>query len=204
LSEQQQQSSTEPKEYSVIELDNAVQNGQITQQQRDQIFATQIERKTRATAREEAVQIVQAETQTNALDSKLKAYADVEPAIMDEKSAVRQRIAAEFQELVANGHDPKSLATEYAAVRAVMGPIERVKARKEGRLVAPDYFGDTASGQRLSPAQRREEDQWAKLPQRQRQHYETMITKGVYANRAACIAEMNWKRGGKSDNRGTA
>lgn len=196
--------TNEPREYSLPELDQAVATGSITQTQRDQIWTQQIERKALKAAESTAQRIVETETHNNALDGELKQYATMVPEIMKDGSPARQRIKGEFDYLVSRGHDPNSLATELAAVRAAMGPIERVRQYKEGRRMGPDYFGDTQGGQRLSPQQARQEDQWSKLPAAQRQHYETLIFKGIYRDKAAALAEVNWKRSGPPGTRGRA
>lgn len=193
----------EPKVYSVIELDNAVAAGSITQQQRDQIFAKQVNDEAIRNATAVAVDVVETQTRDNELDSELKQYASLVPDVMNDNSPTRQRIGHEFEYLVSKGA-PRNLSTELAAVRAVMGSLDRIRAHQSGRRVAPTPFGDTTGGSRMSPQERREADAFDRLSPKQRDYYQTMINKGVYANRSAVLSELNWRRGSNTNQRGRA
>ena len=201
MTDQTTQPQAEPREYSLTELDNAVAAGQITQTQRDQYMVNQ----TRAAAVKEATaaarQVVETETRTNSLDSQLKAYANIAPDLMADGSPTRQRVASEYDYLVSQGAPP-NLTTELAAVRSVMGPIERARAYKEGKRLGADGYQDS-SGQANTPQARREADAWSRIDPQKRAYYENQINKGLYANRGAVLAEMNWRRGG-DNKRGTA
>lgn len=199
MTEQTQQDNTQ-REYSVVELDNAVAAGQITQAQRDQIFATQIERKAMTQAQQAAHQIIETTTRENTLDTQLQQYAQVAPDVAREGSPLRQRVAQEFEFLVQNGA-PRDLTTELAAVRAVMGPLERAKQYAQGRRLGPDAGRDSYGGS-MSPMERRAADAFDRLDPVKQQYYQKLINQGVYADKKAVISELNWKRGG--NNRGRA
>lgn len=199
MTEQTQQDNTQ-REYSVVELDNAVAAGQITQAQRDQIFATQIERKAMTQAQQAAHQIIETTTRENTLDTQLQQYAQVAPDVTREGSPLRQRVAQEFEFLVQNGA-PRDLTTELAAVRAVMGPLERAKQYAQGRRLGPDAGRDSYGGS-MSPMERRAADAFDRLDPVKQQYYQKLINQGVYADKKAVISELNWKRGG--NNRGRA
>lgn len=190
-----------PREYSVSELDQAVAANQITMQQRDQIFAQQIENKARATARAEASQIIETTTRENSLDSELQQYATVSRELTQDGSPLRQRVASEFEYLVQRGA-PRDLSTELAAVRAVMGPIERARSYAQGRTRGADASQDSYGSRSMSPRERRVEDQFSRMAPAQKQFYEKHINSGLYADKAAVLAELNWKRGGRSSNNG--
>lgn len=193
--------TNEPQEYSLTELDNAVANGAITQQQRDQMFAAQVERKAVKTATEAATQAVESHTQENNLDTQLQQYAAIAPDLMKDGSPLRARVASEFEFLVSQGL-PRNLTTELAAARAVMGPVERAR-QSVGRRRDADAYADS-SNSRLSPAERRQEDAFSKLEPGKRAHYEKLINMGMYASKGAVIAELNWTRGSKPNQRGRA
>lgn len=190
----------DPKEYSVSELDAAVMQGTITQTQRDQIWSQQIERKAMRQAEQVASQIVETQVAEQNLDQQLKQYASANPDVMREGSSLRQKVAAEYQYLVEQGA-PANMTTELAAVRSVMGPIERIRQHQQGRTRGADAMSDTYGSQPMSPKQRREEDAWSRLEPSKRAHYERLIQAGVYAGRGAALAELSWRRGGS---RGTA
>jgi hypothetical protein len=202
MSDQTPQENT-PREYSVSELDQAVAASQITMQQRDQIFAEQIERKAAKSAQAAATQIIESTTRENALDSELQQYAGVSSELTVDGSPLRQRVASEFEYLVSRGA-PRDLTTELAAVRSVMGPLERAKQFSQGRQRGADANLDSYGSRPLSARERREEDSWSRLAPNQKQFYEKHINSGLYADRAAVLAELNWKRGGPSNSRGRA
>lgn len=176
------------QDYSLADLDAAVEAGKITQQQRDQIFQTQVERRAQALAREEAESVVARESAVASLDGKLQEYANVAPELLEDGSPLRRRVEKEFNFLVANG-SPRNLATELAAVRGVMGDATKARAAKAN----PDAYADTYMRQ-VSPRARREDAQWNRLDPRQRDYFERQITKGIYADRAAALAELTWQR----------
>ena len=196
-----QPQSSEPREYSVTELDQAVAAGQITQAQRDHMFAQQVRNASIKEATNAARAVVETETRTNVLDGELKDYAKLAPDLMADGSPLRQRVASEYEYLVSKGA-PRDLTTELAATRAVMGPIERARAYAQGRRRGADAFGDTSGS--MTPEQRREAGAWERIPAEKRAYYERQINNGLYANRAAVLAELNWKRGAKPNERGTA
>lgn len=181
-----------PQEYSLTDLDNAVINGQITQTQRDTIWASQIERKAVEKAQSAAMQTVETHVRENTLDTQLQQYAQVAPDVIRDGSPLRQRVASEFEFLVSNGA-PRNLTTELAAVRAVMGPLDRAKQHAQGRRRGPDMGADSF-GASMSPMERRAEDAFSRLDPQKQQHYQKLINNGVYANKQSVLQELNWRR----------
>lgn len=197
----QQQAPQEPREYSVSELDQAVAAGQITQQQRDHMFAQQVRNGAIREATTAARAVVETETRVNHLDVELKDYAKLAPDLMADGSPLRQRVASEYEYLVSKGA-PRDLTTELAATRSVMGPIERARAYAQGKRRGPDAFGDSSGS--MTPQERREAGAWERIPAEKRGYYEKQINSGLYPNKAAVLAELNWRRGADNNKRGTA
>jgi hypothetical protein len=194
MTEQSTSQTQEPRDYTVTELDSAVQAGQITQAQRDQIFATQVERAAMRKATEAATQIVETTTRENALDGELQQYASAAPDLMREGSPLRARVAEEFEYLVSRGA-PRDMSTELAAARAVMGPPDRARAHAQGRTRGADRSFDSFSGRPQTPRERREDDVWNRLTPAQQQYYSKQMQNGIYADRSAVIKELTWRRG---------
>lgn len=189
----QSQPAQDTREYSVTELDSYVAQGQITQAQRDQIFASQIERRAAAQAQQVATQIIETTTRENSLDGELQQYAQVSRELTQEGSPLRQRVASEFEYLVARGA-PRDLSTELAAVRAVMGPLERARQYAQGRVRGAEMGRDSFGGRPMSPKERREDDAWNRLSVTQKQFYERQINNGLYPDKTAVLKEVNWRR----------
>lgn len=204
MTDQTQQPQTqEQREYTVAELDQAVAAGQITQQQRDHMFAQQVRNASVKEATTAARQIVETETRTNQLDTELKQYAEFAPDLLKDGSPTRQRVAAEYKFLVSKGA-PENLTTELAAVRAAMGPIERMRQFADAKRRDPEAFREMTGGN-MTPQQKREADAFSRLSAGQKKHYSKLIDRGIYRDRAAVLAELNWQRGGRdANNRGRA
>lgn len=195
MTEQSTQSQTqEPRDYTISELDAAVGNGQITQAQRDQIFATQVERSAARKASEAAMQIVETQTQENSLDGELQQYVRISPDLMREGSPLRSRVAEEFEYLVSRGA-PRNLSTELAATRAVMGPPDRARSIARGRARGADMSQDSFNSRPMSKRESREEDMWSRLSPHQQAYYSKQINSGLYASKSAVLSELTWRRG---------
>lgn len=192
MTEQSTSQTQEQRDYSISELDTAVANGQITQQQRDQIFATQVERTATRKATEAATYAVETANHENSLDGELRQYTDFAPDLMREGSPLRSRVAEEFEYLVNRGA-PRDLTTELAAARAVLGPVERARNSK-GRSRGADRSEDSFGSRPQSARERRESDSWNRLTPAQRQFYEKQINNGLYKDRSAVFSELNYMR----------
>lgn len=118
-----------PKRYSRVELKAAVSAGQVTQDQADDIWAKQVKDE----AREEAVAAAREDssrrTQQEQLDHDLNEYKRLAPEIKDRTSDTFEKVRTEFQYMTRNG-SPKDLATELAAIRAVLGPLDKLEKAK--------------------------------------------------------------------------
>lgn len=190
----------EPREYTLIELDNAVQAGSISDLQRQQILQQQLDRKVEKRIREGVASQVETIQRETVLTSELDQYKAAVPDLVRDGSPLRERARREYEYLVERGA-PEDYTTELAAARAVLGPLDRVR---NGRRLGADRFADI-SGHGMTPAERKLEDGWQKIPAANRAHYEKAISRGIYADKAACVAEFNWNRNRPaSPQRGTA
>lgn len=116
----------EPKAYTKAQLKAAVDAGQITQEQADETWDAQRETQIRESARTEALNAVNEHATKERIDADLKSYKRLKPEILDTTSEERQEIEAEFKALRDRGM-PNDLRTEFAAIRAVLGPLAKLE-----------------------------------------------------------------------------
>lgn len=167
-----------PKTYTRAELLEAVNAGTITQATADEVWEQQITTKVREDITRDITQRDAVRERATRVSTEISRYKSAVPDVMDTSSDARKKVVAEFDYLVSIGQ-PKTVETELAALRSVFGPLERLEKRdvtrekrsshQEGGGARPnDDSGTTKNG---PPAN---------LPARYKQHYESMIGKGMY------------------------
>jgi hypothetical protein len=136
-----------PKVYGKPELKAAVDGGQITQEQADDIWERQREAQITERAELVALDTVTRQATKERIDADLAAYKRLKPEILDKGSEVREQIREEFNYLVKIGK-PKDEATELAAIRAVLGPLAKLeKAASATRSVEHEEQGGGQGGE---------------------------------------------------------
>jgi hypothetical protein len=124
-----------PKVYSKTELKAAVEAGQISQEQADEVWDRQRDSQIREAARTEALEAVKGQSTKERIDDAISKYRQLKPEIMERGSETRERISEEYKYLVSAG-SPESVATELAAIRAVLGPLEKLEKAASARRSA--------------------------------------------------------------------
>jgi hypothetical protein len=193
----------EPKRYTKAELNAAVEAKQITSEQSDEIWAKQIREDAKREAREEILSVTKAERQQERVETDLNEYKQLAPEIMEEGSEVRKRVQDEFNYLVSLGNpgaanDRRTLQTQLLAIRAALGPLDKLRTAKSARRETETHEetggGGSGSGQRRGAPK----TAWDQLDKRQRDYYDGQISKGMYADRAAVEAELKFSRSANS------
>lgn len=178
-----------PAEYTRAQLDKAVENGQITEAQRDDI----LERQNAARVQRQIDQAVDSKvtgiTREQQVTQQIGEYADVEPNLIKDGTDERRRVKQQFDAYVAMGL-PKTKATELAALRTVFGDIDVLRAKKsrtqeyehheEGIGGEPPDASSTPQGTKL------------KLTKDERRYYEQCIQKGIYKDWKEVEKEMEY------------
>lgn len=182
-----------PKRYTRAELNAAVTAKQITSEQSDEIWAKQVQDQAVEAAEKAADDRVSQRTAKERIDADLAKYKRLAPEILDQSSEERQKIVTEFNELRATGM-PNSLGTELAAIRAVMGPLDKLeKARTARRNEEHDeQSGGGGEGSRKNGGKGKSlVDQ---LDPRKKDYYEKGIKAGRYKDWKAVEAELSFAR----------
>jgi hypothetical protein len=179
-----------PKRYSRADLLAAVANQQITQEQADTEWERQIREDALATATQAAREIVTTAKQTETVTSQIDQYKALEPEIMAQGSEIRDRIQQEYTYLLGLG-DKHCEATQLKAIRAVLGPVEKLKAAKSGRT-SHEGHRETGGGGGAGPKGGQGN---LKLSAKERTHYEGKVGPGkLYKDWKAVEDELKFAR----------
>jgi hypothetical protein len=166
-----------PTVYTKAQLKAAVDAGSITQEQADDQWERQREAELTARAETVALEAVSRQTTQERITSDLSEYKRLKPEIMDPGSETRAKIADEYKYLVETG-SAKSVATELAAIRAVLGPLDKLKNASKARR-APEHEEQGGSGGE-GKTQKTGNALVDKLDTRWRDHYDKGIKQGRY------------------------
>lgn len=164
------------KHYTKAELNAAVEASQITREQADDLWDNQTREQARQEARQVASETISAAERARTVTDQISRYKAVAPEILDEANDTRQRIRAEFNELVSLGDDPRQLSTQLKAIRAVLGPIGTLEKARSGKA-SHESHRETGGG---SGGSRPSKDLKDTLTEVQRKHYQKGIDSGRY------------------------
>lgn len=166
-----------PKEFTRAELQQAVDNGTITEEKRDEILEEQRERKLTAKLEAKLEAKLAANQSQSRIQEDLTRYIEAHPGIEQAGHPDRLRLEREYQHLLSIGL-PKGAATEAAAARAVFGPVEKIReTTRQNRERHVETGGGSGGGDEGDAA-----PSWHKgLSPRQRSYYAKKLEGGFYA-----------------------
>lgn len=168
-----------PPRYSAAQLQQMIDEGKATV---GQVLAYQEEalRKELETKLDEKVQAtLSAKAKTSTLQHEMDRYKQVVPEVTQEGTPERQKVVQEFSYLVEMGYDAKDPRTELMAVRAALGSVETIQAKRNAKAI-PTGRETMQDIQSNSGKPVGEPDVLKKMTAAQRQHYQRMIDRNVY------------------------
>lgn len=178
-----------PKRYTRQELKAAVEAGQISETQADEILENQIRDEVTATARNEARAVVTSASREGRVESDIARYKAVAPEILDTGHETRHRLRESYNYFLSLGDKPGT-ATELKALHAVLGPIEKLERARSGRF-SSDSHRETGGGEAGKPRTKS-----GKLTDRlnadAKRHYEKQIEKGLYKDWGDVETELKY------------
>lgn len=182
------QKPSEPqRELTRSELEQAVEDGRMTQVDAGRILEAQLEKRTQSTVESTVRKTIASATRDQRLQDQINKYTAAIPEIVQAGSEARNKIQKEFQYLTSLGH-PNSLETEVAALRSAYGPVDLIRSGKKVK----ETHAETGGGD--EPSSGGDKDGWPKdMPAKQRHYYRTQIDKGVYPDMAAAKKEWSYK-----------
>lgn len=183
-----------PRVYTRAELKAAVDAAQITQEQADDRWAAQIEAEATSKAVAAATAVVNGQATKERVDSEIESYKRLKPEIMEKGSELRGKVEAEFDHLVhvvgMPGKGNGVLQTQLAAIRAVLGPLDKLeKSANAGRAHESDEQGGGTGGGKPGGGSKKLVDH---LKGDAKEHYERGIKQGRYKDWNAVEAELKY------------
>jgi len=179
-----------PKRYTRQELKAAVDAGQISQEQSDDVWSRQLESDVTERATKAATDAVTQRSTKERIDFEVGSYKRLKPEIMENGSEVREKIREEFTYLVGLG-SPKDQATELAAIRAVLGPLDKLEKAGSARRAAEhdQQGGSDTGGKPRGGSSKKLVDH---LDARAKEHYEKGIKQGRYKDWTEVESELKF------------
>jgi hypothetical protein len=182
---------SEPRTYTDVELEMAVNDGTVSQAVADRIKEDQRQ----ATLAAGVVDTLDARTaareQADMISVELEAYTAKVPGIRVEGSPERLKLQKEHDALVAIGADPKNPSTEVAALKAAFGPVGVPAALP---VIEPHQEGGSGQGSGEGPGEGAPPADPsippADLTPRQQTHYTHLISIGVIKDWGEVRAEL--------------
>ena len=170
--------------FSRSQLDAAVGDGRVTQDEADRIYHKQMVRE----ITEEVSAKVTETTTVNAVGLEIQKYKDAMPVLSVRGSDEFVKVANEFGWMVSNG-SPNNLSTELAAMRSVFGDSTKLKADK-GKKVLETHQETGGSAQEETGTK----DSWPKdMKADTKRFYEDQINRGILPDMAAAKEEWSYK-----------
>ena len=174
-------STDKPKVLTSEELDDAVLNGSMTQEQVNDIKERQVEDRVMARVKADLSTSSQLEKQADELNR----YHDELPDLYDEGSELRKSVLNTYRHLVHDLGQPENDGTMVAAIETISGPLSAITAKKGlKKQISP--AGETGGGSGGSG----NNGEKAQLTDRQKEHYSNAIRMGAYANWDAVHKEL--------------
>lgn len=185
---------TPQKELSAADLRAAVEAGQLTDDQAQEIRDRQAERRTDRRVDERVTATVAQNSMVERNGAEIARYMAAVPELSDRSSAAFTKLSAEYNWLTDHGH-AKGASTELVAARAAFGPIADVEATaKPGKRETHQETGGHGSD---SSDAGEGKDKGAGPPKDMsaghRRYYQNRIDSGAMPDWAAAKAEWSYK-----------
>ena len=175
------------KRYTRAELRAAVDASQITQEQADEVWAKQIEATAVENATVAAMAAVAGRTQKERIEADLASYKRLKPDIMQD-GEIRTKIAEEYKYLMSIG-DPGTIDTELKAIRAVLGPLEKLEKSSFARRALESDEQSGGGGRSGTGSRKKLVDH---LKADVKSQYEKRIASGLYKDWEAVEKELKY------------
>lgn len=180
------------KELTASELRSKIEAEEITQGQADDIIQRQTNERIEKRVDEEVGKRTAQSTSAAKISSEIERYVEAQPDAAVAGSDIHTKVGDEYRYLLGIGHKAEP-ATQLAALRASLGPVDKMNAAGPGkgeRETHQETSGGGDGGGQASP----DEKGWPKEMDRDSQrYYEDLVNKGVYPDKTAAIEEFNYK-----------
>lgn len=180
------------KEHSASELRRMIEEEEITQGQADDIIQNQTNDRITKRVDEEVHERVTAAANKSKIDGEISRYIEAQPDAASEGSDIHTKVSTEYRYLLGIGHEDNT-ATQLSALRAALGPVERLNMTPPGKGERETHQESTGSGGE-GEGRSEESGAWPKgMNKGHRDYYTDLINKGIVSDRKAAIDEFNYK-----------
>lgn len=197
LSQQPQGNETAAKEWTTAEIKEAVNTGQISEDEAERIRQAQWKREVKQEVTQEISQTLNQQSVNQRVDSEIQRYVKIIPELSNQSSDTFGKVKKEFDYLTTMlGRDANDIGTQLQAVRTVFGDIEALEKVNGKPAIMPHQ---EVGGQGQTDRTDKKSDgspNW--LPREVRQFYEKQFEMGMYSgwqdNRVKAEIEKYGKR----------
>ena len=180
------------KEHSASELRRMIEDEEITQGQADDIIQKQTNERITKRVDEKVHERVSAAANKSKIDNEINRYIEAQPDAAAEGSDIHTKVSTEYRYLLGIGHEDNA-ATQLSALRAALGPVERLNMASPGKGERETHQENTGGGGGEDPPGE-QEGVWPKgMNKGHRDYYTDLINKGILSDRQAAIDEFNYK-----------
>ena len=170
------------REFTRVQLREAVDNGKVTQDEADSIWDNQQDRKNGAAIEAVKLEVDEEITEKSRIGGQIETYKELVPDLGESTSDGYLKVQTEFNYMVKElGMDPKNLKTELAALRAVYGPVDGLTATPKDNTPAK-HAGVATRGSGGSRTASNDDDKAAPsdLSPKQKAYYQRSIDSRLY------------------------
>lgn len=174
------QEEHQEQRYTRAQLNAAVKNEQLSQDDADLMWETQLRKDITREVTQTVSSQVSGQAAVQAISSEIDEYTKLFPNSSVQGSKEHKDLQTEYQKL-RNMGQPKGLATELMAAKIVFGPLEKVKAGKEITREVNEGHQEGGGGNNGRPRSKQAGDEnKVVLTPRERKYYQDQIDKGIY------------------------
>jgi hypothetical protein len=193
LNNLESQPAQQPKQkYTRKQLRQAVDAGTITQDDMDDILENQLRQEIQGEIRSTVTTASSEISRDNLVDTEIRRYKELVPNVLVQGSEERNRVEGEFRYLTGVGQDERSKTTELAALRAALGPVEKLRKTSELTPDRRETHQDVGGGGDEPPAPDAGHAVLKKLNNDQKTYYKRQIDKGIYKDWDQVAKEMEY------------
>lgn len=178
-----------PPRYTASQLQAMIDEGKATV---GQVLAYQeetLKKELAATVEQKVAETLSTNQRGSTVQTELNEYKTLVPEALQVGTPENQKVLKEFSYLVNLGYDRNDPRTEVLAARAAFGDTTSLKTKIAAKAIPTgrDTMQDTTASGKPKPS---EKDPLKDLTARERQHYQHMIDRGVYAGWAEVKEEL--------------
>jgi len=191
-----------PVVYTRAQLRDYVESNELTQEQSDVIWDTQVELQTDTKIKNAvatASSTTDAKMTAQDLSNKVGAYIELLPDLTVDDSDDRNKVSKEYDALErVMGKQPRGseaeLKTQLAALERAFGPVDKLRGKLKSRVEEPETMESLGEGEGSEGSEAPKSGVFKDLSKDRKAYYQQGITAGRYKDWDAVKAELEYTR----------